>query len=88
MQKQKTYSTRLNDDLDTRIQIALLRLVGCSAAEIAEETERHVKTIELEIKRTEHKDLLRKYLLGISRKEKLPEDKKQVVEAYIEERYA
>ena len=86
--KRNPYSTRLNDDSDTRLQIALMRMVGCSATEIARETGRHIKTIEVEIKRVEHKSILHDCLSMFSRKVKFPKEKWEVIEKYLQEQQA
>ena len=86
-QKRKPYKPQLNHDKDARIQIAFLRMAGVSAAGIAKETGYHVKTIENEFKRKEHKNLLHRYLKVVSRRVQLPETDWKVVEKYLKERH-
>ena len=85
MQKKKVYAPRYNSDKDARMQVALMRMAGISAAQIAEKTGRHVKTVEVEMKRPEHQAILRKCVTTVG-KRRLPKEHWDVVEEALNER--
>ena len=84
-QKKKAYAPRYNSDKDARMQVALMRMAGISAAQIAEKTGRHVKTVEVEMKRPEHHAILRKCVTTLG-KRRLSKENWVVVEKAIKER--
>ena len=85
-QKRNPYQPRLDKDTDTRLKIVLMRMAGCPVSLIAEKTERHIKTIEKEIKRPVHNKLRRKYMKAISRSVNLRKQDWEVIEQYLKER--
>lgn len=70
-----------------RLHIALMRMAGYSAVKISTETGYHVKTIQAELKRDEHKNILHKYLKSISRRVGLPEKSWAVIEKHLKEQH-
>ena len=63
MSNRKPYAPRFNKDPAARKLIVVLRMAGFPLWKIAQLTGRHEKTIELELKRPEHKKLFRKYVM-------------------------
>ena len=84
-EKRKVYAPRYNSDKDARTQVAVLRMAGFSAAQIAHKTGRHVKTVEVEMKRPEHKMILRKCVTSVG-KRRLSKENWAVVEKAMMER--
>lgn len=73
-QKREPYAKRLSEDKEARKQIAILRMGGVPLTKIAEITKRNLRTISEEVRRPEHKELIQRYVVSVSR-QKLPEKK-------------
>ena len=84
-QKRKMYAPRYNSDKDARTQVAVMRMAGFSAAQIAHKTGRHVKTVEVEMKRPEHQTILRKCVTTVG-KRRLSKEHWAVIEEALKER--
>ena len=84
-QKRKTYAPRYNSDKDARTQVAVMRMAGFSATQIAHKTGRHVKTVEFEMKRPEHQAILRKCVTTVG-KRRLSKEHWAVIEEALKER--
>ena len=84
-EKRKVYAPRYNSDKEARTQVAVLRMAGFSAAQIAHKTGRHVKTVEIEMKRPEHQVILRKCVTTVG-KRRLSKEYWAVVEKALNER--
>ena len=83
-EKRKVYAPRYQSDKQARVQAALLRMAGLSAAKIAHKTGRHVKTVEAEMKHPEHKKILRKCITTVG-KRRLSKENWAVVEEALKE---
>ena len=83
-QKKKAYAPRYNSDKEARIQVAVLRMAGFSAEQIANKTGRHFKTVETEMKRPEHKVIVRKCVKSVG-KRRLSKENWAVVEEALKE---
>lgn len=83
-EKRKVYAPRYNSDKQARTQVAIMRMAGFSAATIAQKTGRHVKTVETEMKRPEHKKILRKCITTVG-KRRLSKENWAVVEEALKE---
>ena len=82
-QERKTYAVRLNKDHAARKQIAVLRMGGVPLRSIAKITGRNLRTIVKEVKRPEHKTLVKQYTLSAG-KSSLPEKHVKAVERALE----
>ena len=85
--KRKTYAVRLDKDIDTRKQIAILRMGGVSLSDIAELTGRNLRTIIKEVSRPEHKKIIQRYVTSVG-KRKLPKVHAGVVEKVLTKKEA
>ena len=84
-QKRNPYAKRLNKDPVARMQIAVLRMAGCSSTQIAESTGRHERTIIKELRRDEHKEIFRNCVSFVGKK-KLPAEAQAVIEKALDEK--
>ena len=83
-QKRRVYAQRYNSDKQARMQVAILRMTGLSAAKIAHKTGRHVKTVEAEMKHPEHQKILRKCITTVG-KRRLSKENWAIVEETLKE---
>ena len=83
-QKRKKYAIRLDKDPVARRQIVVMKLAGCTQEQIATTLKRSKKTIRLEFERQEHKQLFKKFVALIGKKQ-LPNDAWEVIEQELAE---
>lgn len=69
IQVRKAYAIRFAKDPVARKQVAILRLAGFTGEQIAALTGRNLGTIHKEIKRKEHKDLLRRLVRSVAKRQ-------------------
>lgn len=84
-QRRRQRSTAFSKDKDARKQVAVMRMAGFSAVKIAEKTGRHIRSVESELRKPEHFDLIRRMVVPVAKK-RLPETHWTVVEKALKER--
>ena len=85
VQKRRQRSTAFSRDKAARTQVAVLRMAGFSAVKIAEKTGRHLRTVEAEMRKPEHFNIIRRLVAPVAKK-RLPKTHWVVVEKAINER--
>ena len=77
---------KLDRDPDSRKLIAFMRMAGIPRKDIAKMTGRNKATIDQEVRRSQHKKLLHRFLKAASRRVNLPEEDWAVIEQYLKTR--
>lgn len=84
-QRKRQRSTAFSKDKDARTQVAVMRMAGFSAVKISEKTGRHLRSVEAELRKPEHFDLIRRMVVPVA-KRRLSDSHWTVVERALKER--
>ena len=85
VEKRRQRSTAFSRDKHARTQVAVLRMAGFSASKIAKTTGRHLRSVEAEMRKPEHFQIIHRLVAPVA-KNRLPETHWEVVEKAMMQR--